>query len=375
MLSDRLSVQLDTLKAQGLYRQRNMFVAHPNVVQFSGNDYLSLGHDRLLNRAFARGFDLCSVGSSGSMLISGYHPSHLQLEAAFSAALGTEDCLLFTSGYVANLSVMNLLSHIGAIVLLDKAVHASIYDGLKYSAVSYVRYRHQDMKDLVQKIGNAPEHALLLTEGIFSMSGYLPPLDQIQALLQAKNLNLIVDEAHAFGIIGKDGLGATHHAGLSQQQVPLRVIPLGKAFACFGAIVAGQRLWIDALLQISRAFIYSTAISPACAYGMIETLNIVRSADDRRRKLNDLVAYFKQKVTRSHLQWRESHTPIQQLQLGCPHLSMKLSAQLRAANIVCVAIRQPTVPKLEVGLRVILNAHHQPEDIDNLFHHLHRLVK
>ena len=161
----------------------------------------------------------------------------------------------------------------------------------------------------------------------------------------------MVDEAHSFGVLGPQGKGAVCYHGLTQKDVPLRVIPLGKAFAAQGAIVAGKQEWIHALLQAGRSIIYSTAISPALSYGLLKTLDIVVNADDRRLKLRQLVELFREEIKRSPLQWIDSHTPIQQLQLGCPHLALHYAQELKKKGISCSAIRTPTVSIKSTGLR------------------------
>ena len=372
-LTERLKEHSLSLERKGLRRLRQVMGASPFASNFSSNDYLSLTSYRPIQKAYQDAFARFPVGSGGSMVVSGYHRAHQAIEQAFAQALGVDDCLLFSSGYAANLSVMGLLSRFNTHAVIDKGVHASFYDGIALSHTRYVRYRHQDIADLSIKLKELPNQAVVVTEGIFSMSGQRSSLADIATLCRQHKNDLWVDEAHAFGVVGQEGLGAVIDHGLTQQEVPLRIIPLGKAFAGSGAIVAGQREWIDALLQSARPYIYSTAISPAVAHAFLATLEVVRAADDRRKKLNDLVLYFRDKVARSPLQWRDSSTPIQQLQLGCPHRALQCEVALQQKSIVCLPMRQPTVSRRETGLRVILNHHHEYEVIDQLFDELHRL--
>ena len=355
----------------GSYRQRTAFASEKGkgVLNFSSNDYLSLTDDPRIKTAYQRGFARYPTGSGGSMMVCGYHSMHQALEKAFADALGVDDCILFASGYAANLSVIGLLAHFNAPILLDKAVHASFYDGIRLCKARYSRYLHNDMVDLAKKMQQLPENTVLITESIFSMSGQSAPLREIAAYQH----DLLVDEAHAFGILGRQGLGAVVLHQLTQAEVPLRMIPLGKAGAASGAIVAGSGIWIDALLQTARPNTYSTAMSPAFAYGLLETLEVVRGADDRRAKLSDLVKYFRDAIKSSPLTWRDSVTPIQQLQLGCPQRALYYAQKLREQGIICLPMRQPTVSKQEVGLRIIFNYHHQPEDIQYLLAWLHQL--
>lgn len=364
MLTDALNQYTALQMEKGLHRQRQVLTA--GRLNFSSNDYLSLTCDVRVQQAYQEGFRRYPVGSSGSMLVSGYHASHRALEQAFAEALGVDACMVFTSGYVANLSVMNLLARINAHVLMDKSVHASIYDGLVLSGAQYSRYLHQDLIDLALKMQTVPENTVCVTESVFSMSGQIAPLTDLSCLARSRGHALFVDEAHAFGVLGPEGMGCVMQQGLTQDDVPLRVIPLGKAYAASGAIVAGQGAWMDALLQAARPHHYSTALSPAFAHGLLKTLDIIRASDARRAKLNALVHYFRAAIRSSPLQWRDSHTPIQQLQLGCPHRAVSMAARLREQGIVCLPMRQPTVSLPETGLRVILNHHHEPEDIDQL---------
>jgi 8-amino-7-oxononanoate synthase len=373
MLTEKLKQYSTSLMQQGLHRQRRVNNLSENTINFSSNDYLSLSSDPKIKKAYQLGYERYSTGSGGSMAVCGYHSTHKSLERAFAEALQVDDCIVFPSGYAANLSIMKLLGYFKTHALIDKAVHASIYDGLQYSNADYSRYKHNNLADLALKIKQVPNNSVIVTEGVFSMSGQKAPLAEI-ALLGKKNIQgLLVDEAHAFGVLGKEGLGAVIYHQLTQNEVPLRIIPLGKAFAASGAMVAGQADWIDALLQLARPHIYSTAISPATAYGLLETLNLVRSSDKRRTHLNNLVAYFRDCIKTSPHTWRDSLSPIQQLQLGCPHRAVLFAEKLREQAIICLPMRQPTVSKKETGLRVILNYHHQQEHIDHLFKCLNHL--
>lgn len=357
------------LERQGLLRTRQIpeTVASQGIT-FDSNDYLSLVADKRITEAYQRGYACYPSGSGASMLLSGYHESHRRLELAFADFLGVDECLLFSSGYSANLAVTALLGRIQSACLIDKNIHASIYDGLALSKVGYNRYIHNNIKDLTRKL--IPGISSVITEGIFSMSGQIAPLSAISVLCQKHEAALLVDEAHSFGVLGEQGRGAVDYHGLTQKEVPLRIIPLGKAFAAQGALVAGQKDWISALLQAGRSIIYSTAISPALSYGLLRTLDVVAHADERRAKLMQLIDLFKAHIKKSPLSWAESSTAIQQLQLGCPHQTLYYAQELKKEGLSCSAIRSPTVAAKNTGLRVILNYGHQPEHIEQLFNKL-----
>lgn len=367
LITDKFAQYLNVRKLQGLYRSRIVSDPSETWLDFSCNDYLSLAHDPRVRKAYCDGFAQYPAGSGGSMVLCGYQAPHRALEQAFAQALGVDDCLLFSSGYVANLSVTSLLVQFGLHVTMDKSVHASIYDGLALQQTRYTRFLHNDLVDLQRKLIKVPAPTAVLTESIFSMSGMQAPLSAMSALLPPKTTHLIVDEAHGFGVIGAEGLGGVRAAGLTQNEVPLRMIPFGKALCGSGAIVAGKAEWIDALLQATRQPVYSTAISPAFAYGLTEVLTIVRQSDERRAHLHDLIAYFRHSAQTTDLRWSDSESPIQQLQLGCPFLAQKYAETLQLNQIRCFPIRQPTVTKQETGLRIILNYQHTTVDIDRLF--------
>ncbi len=367
MITQRLQAHVDTLKQKGLYRQRQLVSKTGPCVQFSSNDYLSLSNHHPIKRAYQAGFMQYPAGSGGSMLVCGYHPIHKILEDTVAEALHADAALLFSSGYAANLSVMRLLNTVNIHIVLDKSMHASVYDGLPAARTAYTRFAPHDVNDLSKKLTQVPADAIILTEGIFSMSGHIPPIRAMAALGHP----LIVDEAHAFGVLGREGLGAVHAAGLQPKQVPLRVIPLGKACAASGALVVGDGVWIDALLQTARAYIYSTALSPALVYGILQTIEYLRQAEYRRTKLWQLIGYFNQKIADSPYQWQRSSAPIQQLQLGCPQQALSMAEYLRKRGIICKPMRSPTVSKQATGLRIILNYAHECADIDNLIGSIH----
>lgn len=365
-LNNNVKQYLSTLEQQNLLRRR---LVREEMTHFDSNDYLSLTRDSRVVQGYIQGYELYPSGSGASGVLSGYHQSHKNLERAFSDFLQVDNCMLFSSGYAANIAISLLLGQINAHCLIDKAIHASIYDGLKLASVHYSRYIHNNMNDLSNKLKSSADNVIILTEGIFSMSGQRAPLDALARL----SVPLIVDEAHSFGILGEQGRGAVDEYGLGQDEVPLRVIPFGKTMASQGALVAGRDEWIQALLQAGRSFTYSTSISPALCYGLQRTLDVLASSDERRLKLNALIKEFKSYCAKSPLNWMPSDTAVQQLQLGCPQMALDFQKELIIAGISCSAIRTPTVSIKNTGLRIILNYQHESENIQTLFEALHRI--
>ncbi|MGQ3887457.1 aminotransferase class I/II-fold pyridoxal phosphate-dependent enzyme [Legionella sp. CNM-1927-20] len=374
MITQLLKQHKHFLQQQGLYRKRLVIDAlKKDVLNFSSNDYLSLRNNKSIKQAYIKGFNLYPSGSGAAMSICGYHKIHRELESTFAHHLKADSGLLFSSGYAANLGIVRLLARLKCYLLIDKAVHASVYDGIKLTAINYKRILHNNYDDLNEKIQNSFAGSVFMTEGIFSMSGQQADLKTIAGLCATNEVPIIVDEAHSFGIIGQYGLGAVSYYQLNQQQVPLRLITFSKSLGGQGAIVVGQGEWIEALFQCSRSNIYSTAISPALSYGILESLSLLMSLDNERKKLAELIAYFNHCIKSSPLQWRQSQTQIQQLQLGCPRKALYYALQLKKQDIICQAIRQPTVCRLATGLRVVLNSNHEQRDIDKLFNRLHQI--
>ncbi|WP_419421092.1 aminotransferase class I/II-fold pyridoxal phosphate-dependent enzyme [Legionella sp. D16C41] len=374
MIKQLLKQHNRLLKEQGLYRERLVIdeFKHPTL-NFSSNDYLSLREDKRVKQAYSNGFNHYPSGSGASMSVCGYHKIHQSLENTFAHYLKVDKALLFSSGYAANLGIISLLANLKCHVLIDKAVHASVYDGIKLTKINYKRVLHNNYDDLTAKVATVGNNSVFMTEAIFSMSGQQADLQNINQICATKTVPIFVDEAHSFGVMGRHGLGAVNYYQLTQQQVPIRLITFSKALGGQGAIVAGQGEWIEALFQYARSNIYSTALSPALTFGLLESLALLVTLDDRRQKLRELMQYFQQQVRNSPLQWQESHTPIQQLQLGCPHKALYYALQLRNHGIICQAIRQPTVCRKATGLRVVLNANHEQNDIDKLFYRLHQI--
>lgn len=370
-ITDKLRQEIQTLQQEGLYRKPIVQDDFAECVNFSSNDYLSLRNDVRIQEAFQIGFARNPAGAGASMVVAGYHKVHQEFEALIAKQLEVDKALLCQSGFTANLSIMALFAKLRLHLLVDKAVHASIYDGIRLAGGQYSRFLHQDGLDLEKKIPLHANNQVVITEGIFSMSGHAAPLKTLANLANHHETALFVDEAHSFGVLGPHGLGAVAANGLSQEEVPLRMISFGKALGAQGAVIAGKAEWIDVLIQVARPYIYSTGMSPALTYGLMESLSILFDADERRQKLWQLVNYFRIKVKNSPLQWRASKTPIQQLQLGCPHKALDFAEKLKKSAIYCLPMRAPTVNLQETGLRIVLNYNHSFDDINNLFFKLH----
>lgn len=383
MLDALLRSRLKEQEARHLKRQRvviadrqamQLRLAEQDIINFCSSDYLDLATHPNVVDALKKGADRYGFGSGSAQLIAGHYGIHRELEQAFAAFLQRDDALLFNSGYTANLGVITTLADKSSAVFSDKANHASIVDAIQLSTAKHYRYAHNDLKHLSQRLGNAKEaHRFIVTESVFSMQGDQANLSAICDLANEHKAHVIVDDAHGAGVLGATGRGALEAAHLDQQQVPVLVTPLGKAFAGMGAIVSGSQTLIDSLLQFSRTYIYTTAYPPACAVALLASLALVQTETWRREALTHNIQYFKQAAEHRGLLLSPSETAIQVIRIDDNQRVMQLQRDLWDAGFYVAAIRPPTVPLGETCLRISLNCVHTQEQIMALVDNVARL--
>lgn len=379
-LDQRLKPQLEAREEAHLYRsRRTLESAQTPVVQVEGreylafcsNDYLGLAADQRIAAAMRQGTELYGAGSGASHLVLGHSRAHHQLEEALAEHTGRDRVLLFSTGYMANLGTIAALSGRGELVLQDKLNHASLLDGGLLSGARFKRYRHADAGALQSQLESAQQSdALVVTDGVFSMDGDLAPLPEIAKICQAQNAHLLVDDAHGFGALGETGGGIAEHFGLDQEQLPILIGTLGKAFGTAGAFVAGSEALIEYLIQFARPYVYTTAMPPAVAHATLESLAIVRSEVWRREHLAELITMFRTGASELGLELMESETAIQPIVIGESDRAMAMSRSLEQQGIFVGAIRPPTVPAGSARLRVTLSASHTREQVDQLINAL-----
>ncbi|KGI76630.1 8-amino-7-oxononanoate synthase [Oleiagrimonas soli] len=343
-----------------------------DFVVFCSNDYLGLAAHPDLVTALQRGAAEYGVGSTGAHLISGHHRAHAALEQALAAWTGRERALLFSTGIMANLGVMQALlgrtdTRQPGLCLQDKLNHASLIDGARATAATLRRYPHADVDAAARQLAAQPDAAALLaTDGVFSMDGDIAPLTELAALCRHEGATLMVDDAHGLGVLGPQGAGSLANAGLSQDDAPILMGTLGKALGTGGAFVAGSAALIDGLVQFARSFVYTTAPPPALAAATLEAVRLARAADDRRERLRHLIARFRTGAAQLDLPLMPSTTPIQPLLLGDAERASDAATALETAGFLVGAIRPPTVPQGQARLRITLSAAHRDEDVDRL---------
>ncbi|MDD7804560.1 MAG: 8-amino-7-oxononanoate synthase [Endozoicomonas sp. (ex Botrylloides leachii)] len=368
--------KLNHRKDQGLYRSRHT-LASPQTPEiwcegkkylaFCSNNYLGLANHPDIVSAFQQGANRFGVGGGASHLIIGHSTPHHQLEEELAAFTGRERTLLFANGYMANLGVISALLGKSDAIFLDRLNHASLLDAGKLSGARFHRYRHsccEHLKDRLKK--SHTKRKLVVTDGVFSMDGHVALLPQLADISYKHDAWLMVDDAHGFGFLGKNGGGSAEHFGLSQQKVPVLMGTLSKAFGVYGAFVAGSHELIETLIQFARTYIYTTSIPPAIAEASRVSLKLVQRENWRREHLNDLIHYFCQGCDALNIQRIQSTTPIHPIPVGSAKVATKISHALAESGILVTAIRPPTVPPNTSRLRISLTAAHTRNHVDRL---------
>jgi 8-amino-7-oxononanoate synthase len=354
--------RLRTLDALETAQGRQIKVNGLPFINFSSNDYLGLSAHPDLSRAASRAAETYGVGSGASALLSGRSTIHDELEKRLASFLQRDRALLFSSGYMANIGVINALVSRNDHIFSDELNHASLIDAIGLSKATYTRYPHADTRVLSEALRNSDnEHKWIVTDTLFSMDGDVAPLRKIAKLAELHKAILIGDDAHGFGVLSA-GRGAGAACNLTADEMPIQVVTFGKALGTAGAAVVGSEALINAIVQRGRTFIYDTAPPPMIAAATIAALDIVENDAAVHQQLSSNIARFRAGC--EHLPLRESDTPIQPVIVGRASDALKIAEELRRSGFYVRAIRPPTVPEGTARLRICLSAAHLPEDID-----------
>ena len=331
----------------------------PALLDLASNDYLGLSGHPAIRAAAAAELETSGLGAGASRLVSGSRPVHQALESALASWLGRERALLFPSGFQANLAAVAALSDRHSLVLADRLIHHSLLNGVRVSGARLQRVAHNDAADLERRLiaarrDSASRRLLVLCESLYSMEGTTPPLQQLQALCSRHQAALLVDEAHALGVLGPGGRGLAH--GL--QDVALLSGTFGKALGSGGAFLAGDALVIEWLLQQAGAFRYTTALAPPLAAGALAALHWLQEQEQQGQSPGTALLERAER-------WREALVaagwprppgcgPILPLLVGDDARALALQRQLEGAGLLGIAIRPPTVPPGTARLRLVL---------------------
>ena len=334
------------------------------VINFASNDYLGLATDTRLIQAAIAATKKYGTGSTGSRLLSGHRDLHQELEKAIANLKQTEDALVFSSGYLANLGTISALVGQKDLILGDKYNHSSLKKGAKLSGATILEYSHNDIQNLatlLDSFRSKYRRCLITTDSVFSMDGDLCPLPELLSLAEDFNSLLLVDEAHATGVMGKTGAGCVEHFGCTGKEL-IQIGTLSKALGSLGGYVASSSTLIDFLRNRAATWIYTTGLSPADTAAALCAIDLIRTEPQRREKLWHNVDYLQQEL--SGLNLLPSQSPIICLKLPSPKTALHKAQQLQTAGIFVPAIRPPTVPTSR--LRISVMATHQPEHLQKL---------
>jgi 8-amino-7-oxononanoate synthase len=372
-----LAARLAELDGQGLRRRRRVLEtaqgAHVRVdgrdyLSFASNDYLGLAaHPAIAEAARAAAAEY-GAGAGAAHLLTGHHALHHRLEQELAEFVGLPAALLFSTGYMTNLGVVTALVDRHGAVFADRLNHASLVDAALLSRAEHKRYRHNDLDHLEQLLRESTaKDKLIATDAVFSMDGDLAPVPELLALAEQYDAWLYVDDAHGFGVLGKEGRGILEHSRLSTLDSRLIYLAtLGKAAGVSGAFVAGSADLVEWLVNKARTYVYTTATPPMLAAAVSASLGLIAGEPERRTRLAGLIARLKAGVTALPWSLMASDTPIQPLLVGGNHEALRLSEGLRERAILCPAIRPPTVPEGSARLRISLSASHTEADLDRL---------
>jgi len=355
------------LKVRGTSQGPTITLDGRTLVNFGANDYLGLAADVRLAAAARAAIDADGWGAGASPLVTGRGQWHARLEAALAEFEACEAALLFPSGFAANAGAVPALAGQGDAIFADAKNHASLIDGCRLSKAAVHIYRHADCDHLAELLAasSAARRRLIVTDGLFSMDGDLAPLDKIVELAARHNAMLLVDEAHATGVLGANGRGTAEHFGV-EDAVQIKIGTLSKALGSAGGFVCGSRQLIDFLANRARSYVFSTAQPGAVAAAALAALEIVRTEPHRRQRLLAMATDLRKRLSEQGWNVGQSTSPIIPLLVGTPDAAMRLSATLAEHGHFVPGIRPPTVPEGESLLRISLSFGHTDEMIEGL---------
>jgi 8-amino-7-oxononanoate synthase len=330
---------------------------------FCSNDYLGIVKNSRLQIPDSR----LSSGSTGSRLLSGNYKLIEETEQQIAVFHQAESALLFNSGYDANIGLLSSVPQKGDTILYDQLCHASIRDGIRLSFATAFAFAHNEMDDLIKKLAHATGTVFIVTESVFSMDGDFCPLQELIAIAKNHNAHLIIDEAHATGVIGEKGEGLVQHLKM-QDKIFARVHTFGKACGCHGAVVLGSRALRDYLINFARSFVFSTSLPEHSVALIKSSYEIFPLMQEERLLLKKLINQFQS--ANILFEKPASPTPIQIVMIPGNEEVKKVAAQLQEHNLDVRAILYPTVPKGKERLRIVLHAFNTEEEIKELINYL-----
>jgi len=375
-----LTEQLNDLKQRGTYFKLRILEDEQGpvctydgkkVINLASNNYLGLCDHPKLREAAIAATEKYGVGSGAVRTIAGTMRIHMELEEKIAAFKGVEACVVFQSGFTANAGTVSSILGKEDFILSDELNHASIIDGARLSRAKIKVFRHKDVahaEELLKEIQNEPGRKLLITDGVFSMDGDIGPVDKLCDLADKYGAIMMVDDAHASGVLGRNGRGSVDHFHCTQR-VDVQVGTLSKAIGALGGYVCGSRDLIDYLYHRARPFLFSTSHPPSVAATCIAAFDLLESEPERIERLWDNTRYFKQQLTDAGFDvggrtTPASETPITPILIGDGRKTMEFSKALFDAGVMATGIAFPTVPEGKARIRTIMTSEHTREQID-----------
>jgi glycine C-acetyltransferase len=386
-----LTTLLDAMRAQGTHFKLRVLddqqapVCHYDgreVINLASNNYLGLAnHPKLIEAALAatRTF---GVGSGAVRTIAGTMRIHMELEEKIARFKNVEACVVFQSGFAANAGSVSAILGKEDFILSDELNHASIIDGARLSRAKIKVFRHKDVahcEELLKEIASEPGHKLVITDGVFSMDGDIGPVDKLAALAEKYGAIMMVDDAHASGVLGRNGRGSIDHFGM-HGRVDIQVGTLSKAIGALGGYVCGSRDLIDFLCHRARPFLFSTSHPPSVAATCIAAFDILENEPDRIERLWSNTRHFQAELKRSGfniggVNTPATETPITPIIVGEGRAAMDFSRALFDEGIMGTGIAFPTVPEGKARIRLILTSEHTRAQLDRALETLTRVAR
>lgn len=367
------TAEIKTLQDRQLYRRINSYqmmdVCHAweenkTYLMLASNNYLGLTHNAKVKTAAINAVAKYGTGSGGSRLTTGANDLHKELETRLAKFKGTETALLFNTGYMANVGIITAVMGDGDVIFSDELNHASIVDGCRLSKSRVVIYRHNDMAHLAELLATVPCNGqrLIVTDGVFSMDGDIARLPDIVQLAEQFDAMTMVDDAHAVGVIGPGGKGTAAYYGL-EQSITFQMGTLSKALACEGGYAAASRPVIEYLTNKARAFIFSTALTPATAGAGLAALEELQNHPNMVMRVNENANFLRTELIAAGLPVINSQTPIIPLLTRGEETALGMMQLLKKDGIIVAAIRPPTVPAGTSRLRITVSAAHDIKEL------------
>lgn len=381
-----LKKELTSIREGGLYKEERVIltpqgpqirVKEGEVINFCANNYLGLSNHPKLIEAAREGLERYGYGLSSVRFICGTQEIHKELEGAVSAFLGTEDTILYSSCFDANGGLFETLLNEEDVVISDELNHASIIDGIRLCKADRKRYRHSDMNDLEKILRESQKTRIrvIATDGAFSMDGDIAKLREICDLSEKYQALVMIDDSHCTGFIGEKGRG-THELCSVEGRVDIITSTLGKALGgASGGFTSGRKEMIEILRQRSRPYLFSNTLAPVIAYTSLKAIEILRDADELRKKLRDNTTYFRKDAARAKFQISPGFHPIVPIMIGDAKVAHAMAADCLDKGIYVIGFSYPVVPKDRARIRVQISAAHTVAQLDRAVDVFHQVGK